>query len=310
MQDVDDEISILDLLIVLRKHKKMIISLFLLAGIASAVYAFTSPKIYRSECTIELSQPEKSSLANRLSAFGELGSLVASQVSIGGANSIEQLEIVLKSRELSYKIIQDHHLMPLIFPDEWDKKKQQWKEKTPLYQDAFEAVKRMLTVMPNRKANTINMAVEYPDPVIARDILNYYIQGLSERLRIQEIEDAAAQRNHLKKELYQTSDPILKARLADIIAQQTEKEALARIQKYYGFDIVDSPFVPEKKYKPKRAMIILLSLISALFIGVFLSFILEYIRNLKAAAKEEDLDSTAVIEIPEKSLKKNESEIS
>src|SRR3972149_11424328 len=63
--------------------------------------------------------------------------------------------------------------------------------------------------------------------------------------------------------------------------RQIEKETLAEIQKYFSFNVIDPAFVPEKKFKPKRAQICILSVVVAFFIAVFLAFFLEYVHNLK-----------------------------
>jgi uncharacterized protein involved in exopolysaccharide biosynthesis len=48
--------------------------------------------------------------------------------------------------------------------------------------------------------------------------------------------------------------------------------------------VVDPPVVPEKKAKPKRALIIGVSSILGLFIGVFLALILESYEKRKASS--------------------------
>jgi len=124
---------------------------------------------------------------------------------------------------------------------------------------------------------------------MAQVILNYYIVGLSEFLRRQTLEDAAAQQVHLTQQLSKTTDPLLKNRLYELIAKQIEKETLAKIQRYYSFNVIDPAFIPEKKFKPKRAQICMISVVVAFFIAIFLAFFLEYLKNLRTREDPERL---------------------
>ncbi|MBU1965480.1 MAG: hypothetical protein KKD24_06670, partial [Proteobacteria bacterium] len=97
------------------------------------------------------------------------------------------------------------------------------------------------------------------------------------------------QQVHLAQQLSKTTDPILKNRLYELIAKQIEKETLAKVQKYYSFNIIDPAFVPENKFKPKRAQICLISVVVAFFIAIFLAFFMEYVKNLKTREDPERL---------------------
>ncbi len=278
----EEEINLLDLFIVLLKHKWMIFWIVFIAGLLAVISSLLMTKIYRSECTIVPIEQEKTSLSSSLSALGGLGAMVASQVGIGGSGSLEKFEVVLKSRELTNNLVEKHNLMPVIFKDSWDEKTKKWKtEEPPTLQDAYEAMQAILSVNADIKKNVLTLAFLFPDPILAKEFLNYYVEGMSEFLRKQALESVATQGKALQEQLLTTSDPLLRTKLAEVIAQYVEKETLAKVQKYYGFNIIDPPFVPERKFKPKRAQICILSVIVAFFMAVFLAFIREYVSNLK-----------------------------
>lgn len=59
---------------------------------------------------------------------------------------------------------------------------------------------------------------------------------------------------------------------------------MARIQEAKDtptVQVLDDAKVPEKKVKPNRREIVILSTIIALFSGVFMAFILEYINRIR-----------------------------
>lgn len=287
MEPMEDEINLLDLLIVLLKHKKMIAAVVFLAGLLAVGYSLRLTNIYRSECTIVPTAQEK---GGGLAALGGLGAMVASEAGLIATGSLEQYDVVLKSRELTNIIVQEHNLLPVLFEKSWDTKSRRWKvQKPPTLQDAYGRMQGMLKATPNKKQNVLSLSFEYKDPNIARSLLNYYVVGLSEFLRRQTLDESTAQQKQLYEQLGRTSDPILKNRLYELIAKQIEKETLARVQEYYSFSVIDPAYVPEKKFKPKRAQICLLSVVVAFFIAVFLAFFLEYMENLKTREDPERL---------------------
>ena len=288
----EDEINLLDMFIALLKHKRMIFFFVFIAGVAAVIYSLMLTDIYRSECTIIPIEQEKASLSSSLSALGGFGAMVASQVGIGGAGSLEKFEIVLESREMTNNLVEKHKLMQVIFEDFWDEKTKTWKtEEPPTLQDAYKSMQNMLEIKPDKKNGVLKLGFLFENPEIAQKILGYYVNGMSEFLRQQSLENVATQSKALQEQLITTTDPLLRTKLAEIIAQYVETETLAKVQKYYGFNIIDPPFVPEKKFKPKRAQICILSVIVAFFMAIFLAFFMEYVGNLKKNEDPERLEN-------------------
>jgi uncharacterized protein involved in exopolysaccharide biosynthesis len=288
MPGEEDEINLLDLFIVLLKHKVMILLVVLLAGIGAIVASLLMTNIYRSESTIAPTTQEKG--VGALAALGGFGAMIASEAGIGGTGSLDQFDVVLKSRELTSTIVRQHNLLPILFEKSWDAENKRWKEEPPKAEDVQKAVQNIFKITPDKKQNVMRLSVEHKDPKTAQMILNYYIIGLSDFLRRATLEDAVAQQEHLTQQLANTTDPLLKNRLYELIAKQIEKETLAKVQKFYSFNVIDPAYVPEKKFKPKRAMICVLSVFVAFFIAIFLAFFLEYVNNLE---KNEDPERLA-----------------
>ena len=292
----EDEINLLDMFIVLLKYKKLIAGIVVVAGIGAIVISLLMTNIYSSESTIVPVEQEKSAVGSALSALGGLGGLgaiVASEVGIGGTGSLEKFEVVLKSRELTNTVIQQHNLLPVLYEDDWDKARLKWKvDKPPTLQDAYKNITEgLLKVNVDKKKNVLKASFEFRDAATASNILIYYIEGMSNYMRRNALETARAQQEHLSQEMARTSDPILRTKLAEMLADQIQKESLAKVQKYYGFSVIDPPFVPEKKIKPKRAVICALTVIVAFFLAVFLAFFLEYVKNVQTREDPERLQS-------------------
>ena len=46
-----------------------------------------------------------------------------------------------------------------------------------------------------------------------------------------------------------------------------------------GIKVIDPPLAPDKKTKPKRSQMVMLSFVVALFIGIFMAFFLEFLEK-------------------------------
>ncbi len=290
----EDEINLLDLLIVLLKRKWVIIGMVFFVGVISVVVSLALPNIYRSQATIVPREQEKSAASSALSVLGGLGSIAGELVGLGGGGDVEKFEVVLKSRELTRRVVKEHELMPRLFEDDWDAAKNRWKrEPAPTVQDAYKRITGgMLNVSRDRNTDVLTIQFDHEDPEFARDMVEHYLTELSESLREETLKDARENKRFLAKQLESTSDVLLKEKISSLLANEIEKETFARAQKYYSFIVLDPPIVSDldKKVKPKRSLICILSVTVAGFVAIFVAFFLEYIHNVRNSEDEERLN--------------------
>jgi len=285
----EDEINLLDLFIVLLKHKWLIFFMVFFAGIASVIVTLRMPNIYRSEATIV---PRKSAQSSGSSILKGLGGFGAEILGIGGSGDPQKFETILKSRELTKRIVTKYHLLPVLFKEEWDRVKKRWKKNPPpTIQDAHKALMEMLHVVKDRKSDVMRIQFDSKDPVFAKEMVERFIKELSEFLREATLRDSQEKRRFFEEQLKSISDVLLKEKIYNLLAKEIEKETFTRAQKYYGFQVLDPPVVPDlnKKIKPKRRMICMVSVVTALFLSIFFAFFLEYIHNIKEKEDPERL---------------------
>ena len=284
--DASDEINLLDLLLVLVRRKRLILGFVLLAGIAAVVISLLLPNIYRSEATILPREQEQSTSGALSSALGGMGGLVAGQLGLGGGGSLEKLEVVAKSKYLAQRVIEKYELMPVLFSDDWDQKAKKWTiDVPPTVQDGIRKItENLMSVSSDIKKGTLKISFEHRNPETAKNIVDDFLTQMSEIMREVVLRDAAENERFLTAQLERTTDSLLRAKIYDMLAKEIEKDTFARAQKYYGFYVPDPPIVPDldKKAKPKRALICILSVVVAFFIAVFLAFFLEYLGRLRS----------------------------
>lgn len=292
LYEEEDEINLLDYIKVIWKYKWLIICIVVLTGVGSVFYSLRLPNIYRSEATIIPREQEKGGAASALSALGGFGGMAGSILGLGGSGSLDKFETVLKSRIFSKNIYIKHkfEMLPVLYPQTWDSEHKKWLpevQRTPTEQDVVNRLSGMLSINMPRKQRTMTIAVEHTNPQFAKKMVDYYLTELSETLRQETLQDAAQNQTFLKKQLGQTSDVLLKEKIYALMAKEIEKETFARAQMPYSFQILDPPIVPDlnKKVKPKRRQICMLSVVVAGFMSIFLVFFIEYVKNAKSNEK-------------------------
>lgn len=280
----EDEINLLDLLLTLLKHKRMIILVTILVGSIAAGVSMTLKNIYRAEVVlVPVGESSKGGIGAALGDLGGLASLAG--VSLGGGGNTEQNLAVLNSREFLWKFVQDKNLMPILFDEAWDTARKAWKETDPAKQpsqwDAHRALTAILQVQTDKKTSVTTVAIEWKDKKQAAEWANDLVARLNQYLGEQAIARSEVNLEYLNQELKNTQVEEFRKTLFDLIAQEQKKAMLAKTQKDFAFRVIDHASEPDKKIKPKRALIVLLATLVGFFVAVIVAFVLEAVTRAK-----------------------------
>jgi uncharacterized protein involved in exopolysaccharide biosynthesis len=256
---------------VIWKRRKMIGSMMVAAVVTMIILSFLMTDIYQAKAVISpvtgrdsgTNTAGLSALAQQLGGFPGVPS--SSQ-----ANASEIVSL-LNSNILRRKIIEQYNLMPLLFYGQWDQERRIWKQeysvlgmkpfkfiKIPDIWDALRLLEENVKINRNIKDNTITVTVDFHDPKLAALIADYYLVTLT---------------NYMSSEV--------KQKTYNLIAQQIENGMMAEVKENFAFKIIDPPMMPDKKIKPRRSVIALLSLVISLLSGIGIALFLEYYEKLK-----------------------------
>lgn len=274
----DDEIDLVDLLKVLIKRKNLIIGLIFLGSIVTAGVSLIMTPIYSSKTVIAPVQQQP---------LGGTASMLAAQFGITTPPSGNVSEIVslLKSNILREKVIKSLNLVQEFFkPEELKNKTEDEK-----IWECLRYLEKTLKVNFKQKDNTIEVEMEYKDPVLATKILEKLLLELQDHMSREAKRVSEVNRKYLEEALSSTADPFIKSNIYNLIAQQIQQGMLAEAKENFAFKILDPPKVPDKKIKPKRRLMVMVAFVTSAFVGVFLAFFLEYIQNVKGRLREKQM---------------------
>ncbi|GAB6162660.1 Wzz/FepE/Etk N-terminal domain-containing protein [Desulfothermus naphthae] len=313
----EEEIDLYELWLVIVKYKKMILGLTFGVAFAVAVLSLFMTNIYKSEATI-LPVGNNEQISGALAGLGGLAQMAGISLPSGGSSS--EIIALLNSDILKEKVILNYKILPLLLYEQWDSEKNTWKKPNPIIkwfkgvirslqpsnresikesdvptlEDGIREFEDIFNVQEDKKLGTISISIEYPDPEICAKVVKYILDTLREHMSEEAIRIAQKNKRLLKQELLKTSDPTIQQKLYTLIAKQVETITMAKVNENFAFKIIDPPRVPDKKYKPRRTLIVVVSFITTLFLSIFLAFFLEYINNVKQRSGAKDLVEGAV----------------
>ena len=276
----NDEIGLNELFSEIWRVKFWLGGISFLVAVIVAAYSLTLPNIYRSEAlVVPVEDGAGGKLGSLAGQFGGLASLAGISLGKGDSNkSVIALE-KLKSREFFFKFAEKHQiLVPLMAVKEWDPQSDKlvldadiynadtdtwvrnvsWpKQPKPSLQEAHKAFLDSLTVSQDKTTGMVKIMLEHVSPTIARDWTTALITDLNEEMRQRDIADAQSSIAYLEQQVADTKITEIKTVLYQLIEEQTKTLMLANVKPEYILETVDAAIVPEKKYKPGRAVMVI-----------------------------------------------------
>ncbi len=363
---VDDEISLLDLVITLAKHKKVILGVPVFVGLLAALISLFLPNVYTAD-TQMLPPQQQSSASAMLSQLGALSGMAGiSGISGGIKNPNDTYVAMLKSRTLQDNLINRFKLHSVY-------------QKRTLGETRL-ALTNATTVKVG-KDGIIALFFEDSDPKRAAIVANGYVDELQQMTQVFAVTEASQRRLFFEKQLLIAKQSLsdaeislkqlqektgiiqldaqaklvigtaaqLKGQIAmkevelgaqrtfatndnpdyirsqqmlaglhtqlakvetgtvssgkvpeagleymrrvrdlkyaetvyELLAKQFEIAKIDEAKQSSVIQVLDKALVPEKKSKPQRSMIVLLSVVSAGFLALLWAFIVEALQNAK-----------------------------
>ncbi len=311
--DQDDEINLLELWQVVWKRRKLIARIVAVCVILTVVVSLLMTNIYESKAVIMTVESKSSASGGGMAAaMAAMGGGLAGMIGTPESATSSEIVLLLNSNILREKIIKEYNLLPVLFSKQWDGEKKAWKKgggfslnpltwvsklisavkpadkkavkKEPGVPDMWDGLRALdgaVKINNNIKEKSITISVQFDDPVIAANIANYFIATLNNHMSSEAKRVAAINKKYLEEQLPLNSDPLIKQKIYTMIAQQVETTMMAEVKENFSFKVIDPPKVPDRKVKPKRAQMVVLSFVVALFLAVFVVFALEYLEKIK-----------------------------
>lgn len=208
-----DEINVFVYLNLLKKYKKMIIGIVILASVFAIVVSLFLPKYYRAASIIIPISSKGSGGSSLVSQFGGLASLAGVNLG-GGAGDSDKIVAILRSRSLAENVINRENLMPTLLGTELRGEKQlepdSQKERLAM-EMAVIALRKAVTINDDKKSKTIQITGVFQDPETSARAVNAYVDGLQMFINTNAFTMAKRNRIFIEDQLDQNKKELLEA---------------------------------------------------------------------------------------------------
>jgi uncharacterized protein involved in exopolysaccharide biosynthesis len=193
----ETELSVIDLLIVLARHKKLIIGLPLAAAVISAGVSMALPASYKATAKLLPPQQAQSGASALLAQFGGVASMAAG---VAGIKNPSDLYVgMLKSRTVADRLIAQYDLKK-VYQTGSDEKARARLEKS--------------TVISSGKDGFITIEVEDSDKKMVPRLTNSYVEELLRLTRTLAVTEAAQRRLFFERQLELAKTNLSKAEVS------------------------------------------------------------------------------------------------
>jgi uncharacterized protein involved in exopolysaccharide biosynthesis len=261
---------------VLRGAWILLLTLSALGAAAAALISFQVRNTFRAEAIVvpvtEGFGQVSGAVRNQLSGLAAVAGIDVGSLGEHRAQSLA----TLTSHSFAREFIRAENLTPVLFFDRWDAKGNHWRAgaKQPTTEEAVRKFTESVRFVKESRTNgLITVSVEWYSPELASQWANKTIEMVNERLRTEAIQNADRSIQYLNEELVKTNVIELRQAIYRLIEDQVKSAMLANVQREYAFRVIDPAVPPDRKFKPKRSIMVLIGTATGLLLGVLAAFL-------------------------------------
>jgi len=289
------EINIFDILRIIWQSKTFFIfntSLFAIIGI---IFALSLPNIYKSSTLLA---PTENSFVSSNNAFKNVASFAGINIPNNTGNkSLEAVATIRSMKFFKENFLPNIHKPDLVAIKKWDSKSNNIVYDSEIYDASIEKwilkdselnlspsdlymysiYKSILSIVQDENGFYI-LSIEHQSPIIAKKWVELITFQINELFRSIDKKTSSLSVDYLNLKILDTSYNEVKQVLYNLMKAELQKLAVIESNESYIFRVIDPPYVPEKKFLPKRSTIVVIFT----FIGGLISIIftlIKYFRN-------------------------------
>jgi uncharacterized protein involved in exopolysaccharide biosynthesis len=304
----DDALAVRALFRMLWAGRWIIGAVTFAAAVISVIVALMIPNSYRAEALLAPNnQDVDGGLSGPFSQYREIASLAGFNLGAGAVDKTALGLEILKSRKFISDFIERHDLLvPLLAAKEWDyetgelvidsrqydMEAKRWvrtvsppKKTIPSMQEAHEEFVDILSVSQDINSGFVTVSVEHYSPIIAKQWVDNLVEDLNSSVMRQDVAEAEQAIEYLQKQIERTSLADLHSVFFRLIEEQTKTVMLASASKEYLLKTIDPAVAPEKKSKPNRSLIVVLSALLGFLLGAAVVSMAPSLRARKKTSK-------------------------
>ena len=304
--DSEEEIDLKELWNVIWQGKWIIVGVTSIIAIASIIYTLSLSNEYKSTAILAPAAQSGSAggLAKLAGQFGGLASLAG--VNLGGGAGEDKTSIaieLIKTWGFQEKFIEDQGIQAEVFAatgwnritnelsydnDLYNPDTNQWVREfdssigetaEPSSWELYEEFSKRVSVSQDKNSGLVNISVEFYSPYLAKHWTEELVKAINLHLKMQDRKEAQKSISFLKKQVESTNIAGMQSVFYQLIEEQTKKLMLAEVSEEYVFKTISEAKSSEKKSKPNRAIMIILTTLIGGFVSVVCLLVVVLLRK-------------------------------
>lgn len=264
--NASDEINLSDLFLILWNKKFTIIIICAFFASASVYYALSLPNIYKADSLLKVGGEQKASSKGTMGIIGAVTGFSDSEL----ANQANEVRVTVRARDFTKHLLDTTDILPNLMAVEsydpvnkvinynenlYDHENKKWIGPTPAFHDIHKKVISTITFEVDPDSYLISMGSKHQSPEYAAYFLDLVITEVNAKESRRAIINADEALVYLEKELAVTKIQDIRNSINALIQAQLETKMLAKVRKDYKMRVIDSVYIPERKFAPARAII-------------------------------------------------------
>ncbi len=238
--DTDDDISVSDLWLILRRRWGIVIGLTLGAGAIAAAISLLMTPLYEAQTVImevDHSDQGVAGGAGLLSQFGGLAELAGLNVESLRRNKKDGRTLI-ESRTFLEEFLSRKDLLPALYPTDWDASKKAWKPRLDHPRTVWEGAeafkRRVYKISVNPENGLMTLSIRWTDRDTAASWANELVALANEISRQKDVAEAEHSMAYLNKQIDQTNVVELRRVLYTLVENELRTLLLANARDDYG----------------------------------------------------------------------------
>ena len=269
------------------KNKKNLIFRLLIISLLTVIVVLFIPNTYRSHATLSSKSDDGIGSSSIASALGSISSFAG--INVSSQSSASTKDIALESIK-SYTFFKelyknDKFLVNLLavkgFENDqslidlrkYDVNNNKWVGLKPHPQEAYDVYLKKVIINEDAFKPIITISILSRSPYAAKEMNDLILSEIDKFIKVKDVDESKKAIKYLEEEISKTRAPDVKDALSNMITQYMSKILTSEKSDSYVFNIIDQPYAPIEKYKPKRAIICIQVFIIFLFLELLLLYI-------------------------------------
>lgn len=292
MTPTKSDLSIIDVISLVIRHKTWVIILTFLGAVAGFLIGYIQQPIYRADTLLSVVE-DKNTSGGLAGLARQVGGL-AGAVNIGATGSDKNVAIaVLRSRAFVVKFIRERGIEKVLFSDLLAPDGETWaqeKRGAPTDSDVFELFnKQIFSVREDSNTGLITVSIEWHDSQVATDWANEIVREINSQLRTRARTQAESSVDYLQSESGRISNVHTQRAIYNLIEQQINEIMLANVTEEYAFEVIDPATAsdPDDYVKPHKVFLLVSGLMAGFLLAMALTVGREFWKLQRTAARVE-----------------------